>query len=69
MTEKCGSPGCTTLALLALPKCEFCDMRFCTRHMMPEVHGCGDACKKSGAPTGHRGRERTAAGTQAHWSG
>lgn len=35
------------MALLVLPCCEFCDKRFCTSHMLPEVHGCGDACKNS----------------------
>ncbi|KPI88864.1 hypothetical protein ABL78_2058 [Leptomonas seymouri] len=35
------------MALTALPKCDFCNQRFCTSHMLPERHGCGDACKNA----------------------
>lgn len=45
MSEPCRHPGCKKIALIVLPKCEYCDARFCTTHMLPEVHGCGDACK------------------------
>lgn len=26
--------------------CELCKKRFCFKHALPEVHGCGDAIKK-----------------------
>lgn len=47
MSEACVYKGCSNMALLALPKCEHCDQRFCTSHMLPERHGCGDACKNA----------------------
>ena len=26
--------------------CCFCSQKFCIKHTMPEMHGCGDAAKK-----------------------
>ncbi|CAD2218920.1 AN1-like Zinc finger containing protein, putative [Angomonas deanei] len=43
--EPCCAPSCSNMAYMALPKCEYCDKRFCAQHLLPEVHGCGDACK------------------------
>lgn len=47
MSEPCSFKGCANMALTALPKCEYCHVRFCTAHMLPERHGCGDACKNA----------------------
>ncbi|CCW62359.1 unnamed protein product [Phytomonas sp. EM1] len=47
MTEPCARSGCYELALLVLPVCDFCQKRYCTTHILPEVHGCGDACRKA----------------------
>jgi hypothetical protein len=47
MSEPCAYKSCSNMALVALPKCEYCNQRFCTSHMLPERHGCGDACKNA----------------------
>ncbi|KAG5499852.1 hypothetical protein GH5_03988 [Leishmania sp. Ghana 2012 LV757] len=47
MSEPCVFKGCSNMALVALPKCEHCNQRYCTSHLLPERHGCGDACKNA----------------------
>ncbi|KAK7200945.1 AN1-like Zinc finger containing protein [Novymonas esmeraldas] len=47
MSERCVFQGCSNMALVVLPKCEHCEHRYCTTHMLPERHGCGDACKNA----------------------
>ncbi|XQJ28355.1 AN1-like Zinc finger containing protein, putative [Leishmania guyanensis] len=47
MSELCVFKGCPSVALVVLPKCEYCEQRYCTSHMLPERHGCGDACKNA----------------------
>ncbi|KPA85393.1 hypothetical protein ABB37_01705 [Leptomonas pyrrhocoris] len=47
MSEPCACKGCANRALVALPKCDFCSHRFCAAHLLPERHGCGDACKNA----------------------
>ncbi|GET90038.1 AN1-like zinc finger, putative [Leishmania tarentolae] len=47
MSERCSFNGCSSMALVVLPKCEHCEQRYCTSHMLPERHGCGDACKNA----------------------
>ncbi|KEG13129.1 hypothetical protein DQ04_01201150 [Trypanosoma grayi] len=32
---------------MVLPACEYCGKRMCTSHLLPEVHGCGDAAKNA----------------------
>ena len=41
----CASSGCKTSTAIMGQNCPFCARRFCLRHHIPEVHGCGDAAK------------------------
>ncbi|KAH9584003.1 zinc finger protein [Trypanosoma melophagium] len=45
MAATCGFKGCSNQTYLALPACSHCSKRMCTSHLLPEVHGCGDAEK------------------------
>lgn len=35
------------MVLVVLPACEFCNEKYCTSHLLPEKHGCRDACKNA----------------------
>ena len=41
----CGSSGCKESTAIMGQNCPFCARRFCLRHHIPEVHGCGGAAK------------------------
>ena len=43
----CKYGGCKAKTSLVGQNCEFCRKRFCFKHGLPEVHGCGEAAKKS----------------------
>ncbi|XP_036333557.1 DNA-binding protein SMUBP-2 [Rhagoletis pomonella] len=42
----CDYPRCKTKTKLMGQDCELCRKRFCFKHGLPEVHGCGDAVKR-----------------------
>ncbi|CAD7012128.1 DNA-binding protein SMUBP-2 [Ceratitis capitata] len=42
----CDYPRCKTKTKLMGQDCELCRKRFCFKHGLPEVHGCGEAVKR-----------------------
>ncbi len=44
--DECGFKGCKTLTKTLGQNCDFCRNRFCLKHSLAEVHGCGDEAKK-----------------------
>ncbi|XP_054164493.1 DNA-binding protein SMUBP-2-like [Oppia nitens] len=38
----CNYLNCKTNIVVLGQKCQFCGHRFCLKHAMPEIHGCGD---------------------------
>uniref|UniRef100_A0A182N522 AN1-type domain-containing protein n=1 Tax=Anopheles dirus TaxID=7168 RepID=A0A182N522_9DIPT len=42
----CDFKGCKQKTNLVGTDCSFCKDRFCFRHSLPEVHGCGEAVKR-----------------------
>ena len=42
----CNFKGCKVLTKTLGQNCEYCPNRFCLKHSMAEIHGCGDAAKK-----------------------
>ncbi|XP_054739385.1 DNA-binding protein SMUBP-2 [Anastrepha obliqua] len=42
----CDYPRCKTITKLMGQDCELCRKRFCFKHGLPEVHGCGEAVKR-----------------------
>lgn len=45
MDSKCSYKKCKTLTNTLGRNCVHCMRRFCLQHLMPEIHGCGDAAK------------------------
>lgn len=43
----CHPAGCRTKVTLIYQECKHCDKRYCMRHGLPEVHGCGEAIRKA----------------------
>ena len=43
--NSCGSPKCKESVQMLGQVCRFCDVIFCLKHHMAEVHGCGHAAK------------------------
>ncbi|XP_037950082.1 DNA-binding protein SMUBP-2-like [Teleopsis dalmanni] len=43
----CDFPRCKTKTSLIGQDCEHCRKRYCFKHALPEVHGCGEAIKKN----------------------
>lgn len=41
----CDYSKCKTKVKLVGQTCDFCKKRFCFKHNLPEVHGCGEAIK------------------------
>jgi len=41
--DYCWAKGCKKEVGLIGKNCDFCGQRFCLPHIMPEMHGCGDA--------------------------
>ncbi|XP_058116973.1 DNA-binding protein SMUBP-2 [Anopheles ziemanni] len=44
--QTCDFKGCKQKTNLVGSDCSFCKERFCFRHGLPEIHGCGDAVKR-----------------------
>ncbi|XP_067633585.1 DNA-binding protein SMUBP-2 [Eurosta solidaginis] len=42
----CDHPRCKTNTKLMGQDCQLCNKRFCFKHGLPEVHGCGEAAKR-----------------------
>lgn len=42
----CDQDRCRTKTTLMYQECEHCRRRFCFKHGLPEVHGCGDAVRR-----------------------
>lgn len=42
----CDQPKCKAKTGLMFMDCGHCKQRFCFKHGLPEVHGCGDAIKR-----------------------
>lgn len=42
----CDHTKCKTKTSLMFMDCVLCKRRFCFKHGLPEVHGCGDAVKR-----------------------
>uniref|UniRef100_A0A182QVT7 AN1-type domain-containing protein n=1 Tax=Anopheles farauti TaxID=69004 RepID=A0A182QVT7_9DIPT len=42
----CDFKGCKQKTNLVGTDCSFCKDRFCFKHSLPEIHGCGEAVKK-----------------------
>ncbi|XP_055593588.1 DNA-binding protein SMUBP-2 [Uranotaenia lowii] len=42
----CDFKRCKQKTNLMGSDCEFCKQRFCFKHGLPEIHGCGDAVKR-----------------------
>ncbi|CAL1546219.1 unnamed protein product [Lymnaea stagnalis] len=47
LDSKCAYRKCKTLTNTLGRNCEYCTRRFCLTHLMPEIHGCGDAVKEA----------------------
>ncbi|XP_065367575.1 DNA-binding protein SMUBP-2 [Calliphora vicina] len=43
----CDFGRCKTKTSLMGQNCDYCHKRFCFKHGLPEVHGCGEAAKKN----------------------
>ncbi|XP_037818145.1 DNA-binding protein SMUBP-2 isoform X1 [Lucilia sericata] len=43
----CDFARCKTKTSLMGQNCDYCHKRFCFKHGLPEVHGCGEAAKKT----------------------
>ena len=57
LDRKCGLRHCkTVVSCVQGINCQHCDRRFCFAHLLPEIHGCGNAAKvkarKSSIPSG-----------------
>jgi len=44
--DYCWAKGCKKDVGLMGKICDFCGQKFCLPHLMPEMHGCGDAAKE-----------------------
>lgn len=42
----CDYNKCKTKTTLMHQYCQFCQHRFCYKHGLPEIHGCGEAVKR-----------------------
>lgn len=47
LDNTCDFLRCRTKTSLIGQDCSLCEQRFCMKHQLPEVHGCGGAVKKS----------------------
>lgn len=47
LDSKCAFKKCKVLTNTLGRNCEYCSLRFCLTHLMPEIHGCGDAVKEA----------------------
>lgn len=46
LDNTCDFARCRTKTSLIGQDCSLCEQRFCMKHQLPEVHGCGGAVKK-----------------------
>ncbi len=44
--DTCSYKGCKVLTRTLGQNCEFCPNRFCLKHSLAEVHGCGEEAKR-----------------------
>lgn len=44
--ETCDYKRCKQKTSMMGTSCEFCKQRFCFKHGLPEIHGCGEAVRK-----------------------
>ena len=42
----CAFPPCNTRIVNFSIDCKHCQLKFCTTHYLPEVHGCGEAARR-----------------------
>ena len=47
LDSTCAQSKCKKSVKLVSAKCSLCARRYCLEHSLPEVHGCGDAAKRS----------------------
>lgn len=47
LDSTCAHPKCKKSLKLVSVKCHHCSRRHCVEHSLPEVHGCGEAAKRS----------------------
>ena len=43
----CNFDGCKVKIATLGVQCDFCRLRFCLKHSLPEAHGCGDAARQA----------------------
>lgn len=46
LDSTCDYTKCRAKTTLIFQNCTLCKQRFCFKHGLPEVHGCGDAVKR-----------------------
>ena len=51
LDSRCSFKKCKTLTNTLGRNCQHCTRRFCLQHLMPEVHGCGDAARAQARQT------------------
>lgn len=44
--ETCSHSTCSKSIKLIKLQCQFCNLHFCTSHILSEIHGCGNAARK-----------------------
>lgn len=47
LDNTCDFARCKVKTSLIFQDCKLCDQRFCMKHQLPEVHGCGGAARKT----------------------
>lgn len=47
LDNTCDFARCKVKTSLIYQDCKLCDQRFCMKHQLPEVHGCGGAARKT----------------------
>lgn len=47
LDNTCDFSRCKVKTSLIYQDCKLCDQRFCMKHQLPEVHGCGGAVRKT----------------------
>lgn len=45
--DTCSHDTCDKFIKVIRLNCQFCNKFFCTSHVLPEIHGCGQAARKS----------------------
>ena len=47
LDKVCNYPKCKVLVATIGVNCKFCGLRFCLKHSMAEIHGCGEEARKA----------------------